>query len=59
MVVVLVYGTKDVPVTLIMHGCDHQAGLSIVDTTWTSVNRELEALIHSSLTQAHIPFVSS
>jgi hypothetical protein len=57
-VVLLVYGMKGNPATLLMHGRDRKAEFSLVDTPQNPVEPGMETLITSTLAQARIPFIS-
>jgi hypothetical protein len=57
-VVLLVYGERGNPATLLMHGRDRKIKFSLVDSPQHPIDPGMEALITSTLSQARIPFVS-
>jgi hypothetical protein len=54
--VLLVYGENGTPATLLMHGRNQKTKFSLVNTPQYPVDPGLEALIISTLSDAHIPF---
>jgi hypothetical protein len=51
MVILLVYGTAEEPVTLILHGNGAQTWFSLADTIIQHPNRPLESAIQEALVQ--------
>jgi hypothetical protein len=49
MIVLLIYGKADEPATLILHGNDGQASLSLVDTPLQHVDASLQLSIEQAL----------